>query len=113
MSETNIFKSTNDPASIRDRVVMVIKTVFDPEIPVNIWELGLIYRVDVGENGEVDIDMTLTSPACPVAGSMPGEVQEKVANVAGVTAVKLELVWEPSWEPSKMSEAARIALGFF
>lgn len=113
MSETNIFKSTNDPSAIRERVVMVIKTVFDPEIPVNIWELGLIYRVDVDEKGEVEIDMTLTSPACPVAGSMPGEVQEKVANVAGVNRVKLELVWEPSWDPSKMSEAARITLGLF
>ena len=113
MSETNIFKSTNDPSAIRERVVMVIKTVFDPEIPVNIWELGLIYRVDVDEKGEVEIDMTLTSPACPVAGSMPGEVQEKVANVAGVNREKLELVWEPSWDPSKMSEAARITLGLF
>jgi FeS assembly SUF system protein len=113
VSETNIFKSTNDPSAIRERVVMVIKTVFDPEIPVNIWELGLIYRVDVDEKGEVEIDMTLTSPACPVAGSMPGEVQEKVANVAGVNRVKLELVWEPSWDPSKMSEAARITLGLF
>ncbi len=109
----NEFKSTNDPAAVRDRVVQVIQTVFDPEIPVNIWELGLIYRVDVNEEGSVEVDMTLTSPACPVAGSLPGEVQEKIARVAGVTAVKLELVWEPSWEPSKMSEAARVALGFF
>ncbi len=109
----SVYKSTNDPAAVRDRVVQVLKTVYDPEIPVDIWELGLIYRVDVSEEGAVEIDMTLTSPACPVAGTLPGEVQEKAANVAGVTGVKLELVWEPAWEPSKMSEAARVALGFF
>ncbi len=108
-----VYESTNDPAAVRDRVVQVLKTVYDPEIPVDIWELGLIYRVDVSEEGAVEIDMTLTSPACPVAGTLPGEVQEKAANVAGVTDVKLELVWEPAWEPSKMSEAARVTLGFF
>jgi len=114
MTETgNVFESTNEPAAVRDRVVQVLKTVYDPEIPVDIWELGLIYRVDVAEGGAVEIDMTLTSPACPVAGTLPGEVEEKARNVAGVSDVKLALVWEPAWEPSKMSEAARLTLGFF
>jgi len=109
--KTNSGPSERD--HLRERVVQVLKTVFDPEIPVDIWELGLIYRLDVDEAGEVSIDMTLTSPACPVAGSLPGEVQEKVMGAAGVSSVKLELVWDPPWEPSRMSEAARIGLGFF
>jgi len=114
MTETgNVFESTNEPAAVRDRVVQVLKTVYDPEIPVDIWELGLIYRVDVAEGGAVEIDMTLTSPACPVAGTLPGEVEEKARNVAGVSDVKLALVWEPAWDRGRMSEAALLELGFF
>jgi FeS assembly SUF system protein len=98
---------------IENGVVEVLKTVFDPEIPVNIYELGLVYDVDVQETGEVKISMTLTSPACPVAGSLPGEVQAKVEKVPGVTKAEIDLVWEPAWNPSMMSEASRLQLGMF
>ncbi len=109
-------KTTTDttpaaPANgLRDRVIEVIKTCYDPEIPVNIWELGLIYDVDVAEGGDVAIRMTLTSPACPVAGSLPPEVEEKVRSVEGVREAKVEVVWEPSWTPALMSEAAKLEL---
>ena len=89
----------------------MLRTVYDPEVPVNIHELGLIYDLVVDPNGEVGIRMTLTSPACPVAGSLPGEVERKVKAVPGVTAVKVDLVWDPPWEMSMMSEAARLHLG--
>jgi FeS assembly SUF system protein len=98
---------------IENNVVEILKTVFDPEIPVNIYELGLVYDVDVQESGEVKISMTLTSPACPVAGSLPGEVQAKVEKVPGVTKAEIDLVWEPAWNPSMMSEASRLQLGMF
>lgn len=98
---------------IENGVVEALKTVFDPEIPVNIYELGLVYDIDVKPTGEVKISMTLTSPACPVAGSLPGEVQAKAEAVPGVTKAEIELVWEPAWNPSLMSEAARLQLGMF
>lgn len=98
---------------LRDRVINALKTVFDPEIPVDIYELGLIYLLDVSDDGEVNIQMTLTSPACPVAGSLPGEVQKKVESVAGVKSAKVDLVWEPPWSQERMTEAARLELGFF
>jgi FeS assembly SUF system protein len=97
---------------LRERIVKEIETIYDPEIPVNIWELGLIYRLDVGEDGQVAIDMTLTAPACPAAEMLPPEVEQKVAAVPGVTAVTLDLVWDPPWDPERMSEAARLELGF-
>jgi FeS assembly SUF system protein len=96
---------------IKRGVVDVLKTVYDPEIPVDIYELGLVYDVNVEEGGSVAIRMTLTSPMCPVAESLPPEVEEKVRGVAGVTDVKIDLVWEPPWTPSLMSEAARLELG--
>jgi len=96
---------------IKRGVVDVLKTVYDPEIPVDIYELGLVYDVNVEEGGAVAIRMTLTSPMCPVAESLPPEVEEKVRGVAGVTDVKIDLVWEPPWTPSLMSEAARLELG--
>ncbi len=96
---------------IKQSVVDVLKTVYDPEIPVDIYELGLIYDVNVEPGGDVAIRMTLTSPMCPVAESLPPEVEEKVRGVAGVTEVKIDLVWEPPWTPSLMSEAARLELG--
>ncbi|MFQ5413777.1 MAG: iron-sulfur cluster assembly protein, partial [Phycisphaerae bacterium] len=80
-------------------VVEVLRTVFDPEIPVNIYDMGLIYGIDVGGDGTVQIRMTLTSPACPVAGSLPGEVEARVRGVDGVSDVKVELVWDPPWTP--------------
>jgi FeS assembly SUF system protein len=100
-------EQTPDP--LRERVIEQIKTCYDPEIPVNIWDLGLIYDVDVQEGGEVHVRMTLTSPMCPVA---PPEVEAKIRHVEGVANVKLDLVWEPTWNPEMMSEAARLELGF-
>lgn len=97
---------------LRERVIDAICTVFDPEIPVSIWELGLIYELTVDEeSGQVDIQMTLTSPACPVAGSLPGDVEMRVKEVSGVEAVKVELVWEPPWDKSRLSDAAKLQLG--
>ncbi|HXU44612.1 MAG TPA: SUF system Fe-S cluster assembly protein [Thermoanaerobaculia bacterium] len=102
-----------DIAELELAVVDVLKTVYDPEIPVNIHELGLIYDLDVQPTGHVHVQMTLTAPACPVAGSLPGEIQAKVETVPGVTSAEVELVWEPPWDPSRMSEAARLQLGMF
>ena len=102
-----------DPADLENGIVEALKTVYDPEIPVNIYELGLIYDVDLQEGGAVHVKMTLTSPACPVAGSLPGEVQTKIEDVPGVTSAEIELVWDPVWNPSMMSEAARLQLGMF
>jgi FeS assembly SUF system protein len=102
-----------EPSDVENEIVEALKTVFDPEIPVNIYELGLIYDIDIQAEGAVQVKMTLTSPGCPVAGSLPGEVKDKVAGVPGVTSVDVELVWDPSWNPSMMSEAARLELGMF
>lgn len=96
---------------IKDNVVTALKTVYDPEMPVNIYELGLIYGVDVDDAGQVDLRMTLTAPNCPVAGSLPAEVERTVRAVPGVTGVKLELTFDPPWSKDRMSEAAKLALG--
>ena len=96
--------------ALKSQIVEVLRTVFDPEIPVNIYDLGLIYEVDVEPSGRVEVKMTLTSPMCPVAGSLPPEVEAKVAGVEGVTDAKVDLIWEPPWTPEKMSEAARLEL---
>lgn len=96
---------------IEAQVVDALRTCFDPEIPVDIYELGLIYEVKVELEGFVNIRMTLTSPHCPAVQSLPAEVEAKVKAVSGVTGVKIDLVWDPPWEPSKMSEAARLQLG--
>jgi FeS assembly SUF system protein len=98
-------------AALRERVIEMLHTVYDPEIPVDIYELGLVYEVDVRDGGAVYIRMTLTSPMCPVAESLPPEVEAKVRGVAGVTDVDIDLVWEPPWHPKMMSEAARLELG--
>ncbi|MFT3881979.1 MAG: SUF system Fe-S cluster assembly protein [Gemmatales bacterium] len=104
----------DDPSlPLEERITNVIKTVFDPEIPVNIFELGLIYNIKINDDKDVHIDMTLTSPACPVAGSMPRSVEEKVAALPGVKSAKVELVWDPPWTQERMSEAAKLELGFF
>lgn len=94
-------------------IVEALKTVYDPEIPVNIYELGLIYDLDVQPDRNVHLKMTLTAPGCPVAGTLPGEIQAKVASVPGVSTADVELVWDPPWNPSMMSEAARLQLGMF
>lgn len=104
---------TIHPIILETEVVEAIRTIFDPEIPVNIYDLGLIYTIDADEHGCVDIEMTLTSPACPVAGSLPGDVERKVRSVPGVTDVHVELVWEPMWSMDRMSEDAKLELGFF
>jgi len=97
---------------IREQVIEVLRTVYDPEIPVDIYELGLVYDVRVDDDGDVHITMTLTSPMCPVAETLPPEVEAKARSVEGVRDVQLELVWEPPWSPAMMSEAARLELGF-
>jgi FeS assembly SUF system protein len=102
-----------DPSDVENGIVEALKTVFDPEIPVNIYELGLIYDVDIQDGGKVQVKMTLTSPGCPVAGSLPGEVKAKVEAVPGVASAEIDLVWDPAWNPSMMSEAARLQLGMF
>jgi FeS assembly SUF system protein len=99
-------------AGLKERVIEALRTVYDPEIPVNIFDLGLIYRLDVAEQtGQVAIEMTLTAPGCPVAQSFPATVEGAVAQVAGVKAVTVELVWDPPWSRDRMSDAARLELG--
>ena len=95
---------------IRKLVVETLKTVYDPEIPVDIYELGLVYGIDIGPDGRIVITMTLTSPGCPVAESLPREVELKVASIEDVTGVHIELVWDPPWTPDRMSEVARLEL---
>ncbi len=92
-------------------VIEALKTVYDPEIPVNIYELGLVYKVDVDAAGAVAVKMTLTSPNCPEAASLPGTVEGKIKAVPGVTAAKVEIVWEPTWTKEMISEAAKLQLG--
>lgn len=100
-----------DPERLKQDVVDVLRTIFDPEIPVNIYEIGLIYDLDVDTSGRVQVRMTLTSPMCPVAESLPPEVEAKINAVPGVNGVALDLVWEPPWNPQMMSEDARLLLG--
>jgi FeS assembly SUF system protein len=105
----------SEPSSREDletKVVDVLKTVYDPEIPVDIYELGLVYGVEVRDDRSVSIRLTLTSPMCPVAGSLPPEVEAKVAQIPGVTSSTVEVVWDPPWNPSMMSEAAKLELGW-
>lgn len=99
------------PEAIREAVIEALQTIYDPEIPVNIYELGLIYGVTVDEQGRTGIKMTLTTPMCPAAELLPPEVETKARNVAGVSSVELELVWDPPWSPDMMSEAAKLDLG--
>jgi FeS assembly SUF system protein len=99
------------PPDLKEAVIEVLQSCYDPEIPVNIYDLGLIYTVDVSPENVVNIEMTLTSPACPVAGTLPPEVQQKVSAVPGVRAAHVELVWEPPWGRHLLSEAARLQLG--
>ncbi len=103
----------NRDTSLEERVIAALKTVYDPEIPVNIYELGLIYDLHIDQDNKVFITMTLTTPGCPVAGSMPGMVEQAVRNVEGVSDVEVELVWDPPWTIDRMSEEARLTLGMF
>ena len=95
---------------IKNKVIEEIKKIYDPEIPVNIHELGLIYKIEVDDKNKVNIDMTLTSPNCPVAESLPNEVKDNITKIEGVSGVDLNLVWEPPWDKDKMSEAAKLEL---
>ena len=95
---------------LKEKIVEVLKTIYDPEIPVDIYELGLIYEIDVDDEGAAHLKMTLTSPACPVAGTLPPEVETKVNGVEGVSTAEVELVWEPPWSPDRMTEAAKLQL---
>ena len=98
--------------ALGNKVVEALRTVYDPEIPVNIYDLGLIYELSVNDAGEVQIKMTLTAPSCPVAGVLPGQVEEKIRAIPGISTVKLELVWDPPWNREMMSDAAKLELGF-
>jgi FeS assembly SUF system protein len=104
--------SAGNEGNLHDQIIEAIKTVYDPEIPVNIYELGLIYEVNIGEGGKVDVLMTLTSPGCPAAGMLPGDVEEKVRSVKGTGDVKVEVTFEPPWDQGMMTEEARLELGF-
>ena len=95
---------------LKQKIINEIKKIYDPEIPVNIYELGLIYKIEIDKNNMVNVDMTLTSPNCPVAESLPKQVKEYILNVKGVSDVNLNLVWDPPWDKSKMSEAAKLEL---
>ena len=97
-------------SDLKEKVIKEIKKVYDPEIPVNIYELGLIYKIEINEKNVVKVDMTLTSPNCPVAESLPKEVKNNIIKVEGVSDVNLNLVWEPPWDKDKMSEAAKLEL---
>lgn len=113
-SRREVVAENGEPVSkegLSAKVVEVLRTVFDPEIPVNIYELGLIYDLKVNDDSSVVIRMTLTSPACPVAGSLPGEVECKVRAVPGVSEARVELVWDPPWNMQMLSEAAKLQLG--
>lgn len=107
------FKKKEDNDALKEAVVAALKTVFDPEIPVNIYDLGLIYDIAISDERHVDLKMTLTSPGCPVAQTFPGTVEQAVNLVEGVSDCTVELVWEPTWTQERMSEVARLELGMF
>lgn len=111
MTDTTLTPEVLD--DLTDRLVAALKTVYDPEIPVDIYELGLIYRIDVSEDMVVTIDMTLTAPGCPVAGEMPGWVEQAVRGVEGVKDVKVNMTFDPPWDPSRMSDEAKLALNMY
>jgi FeS assembly SUF system protein len=97
--------------TLEEKIIEVLKNCYDPEIPVNIFELGLIYEIAIDDNANVEVKMTLTSPACPVAGSLPGEVEYKIRNIPEVNDVKIQLVWNPPWDKDMMSDVAKLELG--
>ena len=102
-----------DPEALHQRIVEALKQVYDPEIPVNIYDLGLIYHLDIGDEGAVMIDMTLTTPGCPVAETFPGMVEHEVSQVEGVKSATVEIVWDPPWTQDRMTEAAKLELGLW
>jgi FeS assembly SUF system protein len=110
MKET---KKEINKQELEEKIILVLKSIYDPEIPVDIFELGLIYEIAIDDDANVNIKMTLTSPACPVAGSLPPEVEMKVMTVEGVRDVKVQLVWSPPWDKDMMSDAAKVELGMY
>ena len=112
LHKTKELMTQEEKTQIEERIVDVLKTVYDPEIPVNIWDLGMIYKIDVKEDGNVDIDMTFTAPSCPAADFILEDVRTKVDSVEGVKSANVNLVFEPAWDQSMMSEEARVELGF-
>jgi FeS assembly SUF system protein len=104
---------TTDPEALKSQVIEALRTVYDPEIPVNIYDLGLIYRCEADEKGVVEVDMTLTAPGCPVAQSFPGTVESAIRKVPGVTAAHVEIVWDPPWCQDRMTDEAKLELGLF
>ncbi len=105
--------SRDELARMTDDIIAAIKTVYDPEIPADIYELGLIYRIDIEDDRSIKIDMTLTAPGCPVAGEMPGWVENAVSAVEGVSGVQVNMTFDPPWTPDRMSEEAQIAVGWY
>jgi FeS assembly SUF system protein len=114
--KTEVTASALSPAELDDfttKLVTALKTVYDPEIPVDIYELGLIYKVDVADNKDVTVDMTLTAPNCPVAGEMPGMVKSALEKIEGVGAIKVNMTFDPPWTPERMSEEAKLELNMY
>jgi len=105
--------SVSEVVALQDKIIEKVCTCYDPEIPVNIYDLGLIYEIKVEPDAHVHVKMTLTAPGCPAAGSLPGEVEDKITMLPGIKEVKVEVVWEPPWDKSMMSEAAKLQLGIF
>ena len=101
-----------DRTALQSSIIAMLKTIYDPEIPVDIYELGLVYGIDIDDQNDVSISMTLTSPSCPVAETLPPEVEQKVASVDGVNSCKVEITWDPPWDKSMMSQEAMLELGF-
>ncbi len=101
-----------DKQELEEQIITKLQSIYDPEIPVNIFELGLIYAIRIDDNANVEVDMTLTSPACPVAESLPPQVEMKVRTIPGINDLKVNLVWSPQWDKDMMSEAAKLQLGF-
>jgi FeS assembly SUF system protein len=106
-------ESAPPPQNLEELVIDALRTVYDPEIPVNIYELGLVYAVEVSPEGDVEIRMTLTSPGCPVAGSLPVEVESRLRDIPGIRSTKVAIVWDPPWNPDMISEAGKLQLGIY
>lgn len=113
--ETQVSDSVviTDNASLKERVIAAMRTVYDPEISVNIYDLGLIYEIDINPQSEVFVKMTLTAPACPVAGILPGQVEAAIKSVDGVSDARVELVWDPPWSQERMTDEAKLTLGLY
>jgi len=105
--------TVSEVVALQDKIIERLRTCYDPEIPVNIYDLGLIYEVKVEPTRHVHVRMTLTAPACPAAGTLPGEVEDKITVLPGVRSVQVQVVWDPPWDKNMMSEAAKLQLGFF